>query len=89
MPCICQFFGIVIYMYFNDHSPPHFHARYSGHEALYEIDSLRIYRGGLPRRAHNLVIEWADLHRAEFDRRLASREGRLRSETDRTFGLTS
>ena len=33
---------------------------------LYEIDSLRIYRGGLPRRAHNLVIEWADLHRAEL-----------------------
>jgi len=53
-------------MYYNDHSPPHFHARYSGDEALYEIDSLRIYRGGLPRRAHNLVIEWADLHRAEL-----------------------
>jgi len=66
MPCICQFFGIAIYMYFNDHSPPHFHARYAGGEALYEIDSLRIYRGGLPRRAHNLVIEWADLHRAEL-----------------------
>jgi Domain of unknown function (DUF4160) len=35
-------------MYFNDHSPPHFHAKYAGDEALYEIDSLRIYRGGLP-----------------------------------------
>lgn len=66
MPCICQFFGIAIYMYFNDHSPPHFHAKYAGGEALYEINSLRIYRGGLPRRAHNLVIEWADLHRAEL-----------------------
>ena len=66
MPCICQFFGIAVYIYYNDHSPPHFHAKYSGDEALYEIDSLRIYRGGLPRRAHTLVIEWADLHRAEL-----------------------
>lgn len=66
MPGISQFFGIVIYMYFNDHLPPHFHAEYSGHEALYEIETLRLYRGKLPRRAHNMVIEWADLHRSEL-----------------------
>jgi len=66
MPCISQFFGIVIYMYYNDHSPPHFHAEYAGDEALYEIQTLRIYAGKLPRRAHNLVIEWADLNRAEL-----------------------
>ena len=54
-------------MYYNDYSPPHFHAKYAGSEALYEIDSLRIYRGGLPRRAHSLVIEWADSHRAELE----------------------
>jgi Domain of unknown function (DUF4160) len=66
MPCISQFFGIVIYMYYNDHAPPHFHAEYAGSEALYEISSLRVYAGALPRRAHNLVIEWADLNRAEL-----------------------
>jgi hypothetical protein len=66
MPCVSQFFGIVIYMYYNDHLPPHFHAEYGGSEALYEIETLRIYVGKLPRRAHNLVIEWADLHRAEL-----------------------
>ena len=54
-------------MYYNDHSPAHFHALYAGAEALYEIDSLRVYRGSLPRRAHNLVIEWADIHRAELE----------------------
>lgn len=42
MPCISRFYGIDIYMHFNDHAPPHFHAEYSGNEALYEIDSLRI-----------------------------------------------
>ena len=66
MPHISQFFGILIYMYYNDHSPPHFHAEYSGNEALYEIETLRVYAGELPRRVHNLVLEWADLHRQEL-----------------------
>ncbi|MCK4291984.1 MAG: DUF4160 domain-containing protein, partial [Planctomycetes bacterium] len=26
MPIISRFFGIVIYMYWKDHAPPHFHA---------------------------------------------------------------
>lgn len=66
MPCICEFFGIVIYMYYNDHSPPHFHAEYAGSEARYEIETLRLNNGRLPRRAHSLVMEWADMHRAEL-----------------------
>ena len=68
MPCICRFFGIVIYIYSDDHAPPHFHAKYSGQEALYEIDTLRVYRGSLPARAHRLVLEWADMHRTELTR---------------------
>jgi hypothetical protein len=66
MPCISQFYGIAIYMYHNDHAPLHFHAEYGGNEALYEIDSLRLHAGKLPRRVHNMVIEWADLHRDEL-----------------------
>ncbi len=66
MPDVSRFLGIVIYMYFNDHLPPHFHAEYSGSEALYEIETLRVYSGKLPRRVHNMVIEWADSHRAEL-----------------------
>ncbi len=66
MPRVSQFFGIVIYMYYNDHIPPHFHAEYGEHEAIYEIDTLDIMRGSLPRRAHALVLEWATLHRNEL-----------------------
>lgn len=66
MPRISEFFGIVIYMYYNDHIPPHFHAEYGEHEAIYEIDTLDVMRGDLPRRAHALVIEWASEHRAEL-----------------------
>jgi hypothetical protein len=57
MPRVSEFFGIVIYMYYNDHMPPHFHAEYAEHEAIYEIDTLDVTRGGLPRRAHALVVE--------------------------------
>jgi hypothetical protein len=53
-------------MYYNDHAPPHFHAIYGEHEATYKISSLELFTGSLPRRAHNLVLEWADVHRAEL-----------------------
>jgi hypothetical protein len=49
-------------MYFNDHGPPHFHALYAGHEATIEIDRLQILEGELPRRALQLVLDWAELN---------------------------
>ena len=66
MPTISQFFGIVIRMYFDDHSPPHFHAIYGDDEAVLAIDTLRVIGGQLPRRALSLVLEWANLHRVEL-----------------------
>jgi hypothetical protein len=66
MPRISEFFGIVIAMYYNDHAPPHFHARYAEHEAEIEIASLDLLNGSLPRRAMALVLEWAAVHRAEL-----------------------
>ncbi|HKZ55007.1 MAG TPA: DUF4160 domain-containing protein [Anaerolineales bacterium] len=66
MPSISRFFGVTIYMYFNDHSPPHFHAEYVESEAVYVIDTLDILRGQLPRRAHSMVVEWALAHRPEL-----------------------
>lgn len=66
MPVISRFFGIVIRMYFSDHEPAHFHAVYGEHEALFALDTLLVLRGGLPRRAHALVLEWAAFHRDEL-----------------------
>ena len=66
MPRISQFFGVVIYMYFNDHLPPHFHAEYGECEAVYAIDTLDNLRSELPRRAHIMVMEWALAHRTEL-----------------------
>ena len=53
-------------MFFSDHPPPHFHARYGEFEATIEIATLNILEGGLPARALNLVREWAMMHREEL-----------------------
>jgi hypothetical protein len=66
MPEVSRFFGIVVRIYFGDHSPAHFHAEYGEYEALVEIETLAILRGDLPRRAMALVLEWAALHRQEL-----------------------
>lgn len=66
MPRISAFYGIVIAMYFGDHRPPHFHARYGGHEARVAILTGEVLHGWLPRRALALVSEWTELHRDEL-----------------------
>ncbi len=54
-------------MYFADHAPPHFHAVYSGEEAVVAIATGEVLRGHLPERALRLVGEWRVLHRAELE----------------------
>lgn len=63
MPVISRFFGIAIRIYFRDHAPAHFHARYAEHEASISIESLEVIEGRLPPRAQRMVIEWAVLNR--------------------------
>jgi len=59
MPEISRFYGIIIYIYFREHNPPHFHAVYGEEEILIEIATLRVLPGHLSPRALGLVIEWA------------------------------
>ena len=66
MPEICRFFGIVIRMYFLDHAPPHFHARYGDSEAQIRIEPVGLLAGHLSARALALVVEWATLHQDEL-----------------------
>lgn len=66
MPEISRFHGIVIRMRYNDHPPPHFHARYQDQEVTVEILSGRI-NGGMSRSALNLIWTWLDEHRDELD----------------------
>ena len=66
MPEISRFLGIVIYMYFNDHNPPHFHVSYNEHRAMINIEKLALHEGSLPPRVLGLVMEWAELHQKEL-----------------------
>ena len=65
MPEISRFLGIIIYMYFREHAPPHFHAEYGEYEITVEIDT-GIVTGKFPRRALSAVLEWYSLHKDEL-----------------------
>lgn len=66
MPELSRFFGIIIRMYWNDHNPPHFHARCGDQEAVISLATLGVIDGQLPPRQLGMVVEWAALHRAEL-----------------------
>jgi len=53
-------------MFYSDHPPPHFHARYGEFEATIDIATLSMQEGKLPDRAFGLVREWAMIHREEL-----------------------
>ena len=68
MPELCRFLGIVIFMNFNEHNPPHFHVEYSGYKGVIDIENIKLLNGSLPRRALNLVLDWTELHQEELRR---------------------
>lgn len=63
MPTISLFYGISIQMFYDDHPPPHLHARYNEFKARYEISTGDLLSGELPKQAHRLVQEWISLNR--------------------------
>jgi hypothetical protein len=52
-------------MYWRDHVPPHFHAKYQDQEIAVEIETGRI-EGRMGPKAAALVQEWRELHKAEL-----------------------
>lgn len=67
MPTISEFFGILILMYYEDHAPPHFHARYGDHEVMIQISPVSVVKGNFPPRALSLVVEWAQIHQKQLE----------------------
>ena len=65
MPEISRFFGIVITMYYRDHGPPHFHARYGSQKVTVRL-SDGLVTGRFPKRALAMTLEWWNLHRDEL-----------------------
>jgi hypothetical protein len=65
MPSLSMFYGIIIYMYKDDHYPPHIHARYQGEEARYDLDG-NLIEGKLPKKKHKMVEAWIAIHEDEL-----------------------
>ena len=83
MPEICRFFGIIIRMFYDEHNPPHFHAEYQGHKAVFDLKG-NITKGDLfSRTAVKLVRAWVDLHHDEIaeDWELAMSDQKLKKIT--------
>lgn len=45
MPIISTFYGIIIQMFWDDHAPPRFHARYAGEAVVIDIRTLGMLKG--------------------------------------------
>jgi hypothetical protein len=65
MPTISRFYGIVVFMNYREHAPPHFHARYQEFEVTIDIQT-RIVRGTMPARALAMLFAWTEIHRDEL-----------------------
>lgn len=66
MPEISRFYGIIIYMFFNDHNPPHFKVVYGEYEANVIIENGQLLNGDLPLSKIKLVQAWAEIHKEEL-----------------------
>jgi hypothetical protein len=78
VPRISAFYGVVIYMYWNerDHPVVHFHAYHAGRRASVSADG-DVLAGSLEARALGFVREWAVLRHEEI---LANWERARRNE---------
>ena len=74
MPVIARFYGILIKMYFREHGMPHFHAIYAEFNGVFDVDSLEMIEGDLPRRAQRLVRDWAEQYQGELRRMWETQE---------------
>ena len=66
MPRISSFYGIVIWMFHDDHNPAHLHAEYGEYMVRVHIETLEPLDREFPSRALRLVQEWAALHQDEL-----------------------
>ena len=65
MPEICRFYGIILYLYWRDHNPPHIHFTYGEYVCHIRIID-RVVDGKAPAKVIALVNKWIDEHEAEL-----------------------
>lgn len=63
---VASFEGISVYIYPDDHNPPHFHVYYSDFSAIISISTLEILQGSLPANKLSKVKKWAEKNYVEI-----------------------
>lgn len=63
MPCIFRDGRLAIYIYADDHAPPHFRLRSPNSGAQIEIATMRVLRGTADRVEYAEAVAWAEANR--------------------------
>ena len=63
---ISRFYGIIIQMFGNDHTPPHFHVMFFKYRAIFAIESGELLQGTLPSKQLKIVQVWTYIHKIEL-----------------------
>ena len=68
MPEISRFYGLVIKMFFKpkEHEPGHIHALYGEHVGIFDLTTLKMTEGDLPKKAQELVEEWMAINQSNL-----------------------
>ena len=53
-------------MYWDEHNPPHFHAKCAEFQAIISINEAVVTKGFLPGKQLKLVLAWSEIHRDEL-----------------------
>jgi hypothetical protein len=59
MPTIKRFSNVTLYIFGNDHVPPHFHLRGPNTQCQVHIETLQVIRGRYDRRDYAEAVAWA------------------------------
>lgn len=66
MPLISKFYGIKIFIHWDDHYPMHFHAHYAEFSIVVSIEDTSVIEGYFPSKQLKLVLAWATIHKKEL-----------------------
>lgn len=66
MPQITNRNGIIVEMYFDDHNPPHFHAKYGSYKVSITIGRRKVISGSFPPKQLEDIKEWAKYHKLQL-----------------------
>lgn len=66
MPIISSFYGIKIFINYNDHNEPHFHAQYGEYKCMISIEKVELIKGNMPSKQLKIILGWASLHQEQL-----------------------